>query len=121
MAPGRLTGDQLVAPAGLSRPSPLTAGGPHQPNPAPMSILEADTDHRCEALTISDIPPYHCATSAIADRKGLRQPRPAHPLFDDARTALPKPSRPAVLTTHQANSTALVSLVMAPQRRNFCS
>jgi hypothetical protein len=35
-----------------------------------MSILEAATEHRCEALTISDIPPYRCTTSATADRKG---------------------------------------------------
>ena len=43
---------------------------PHQPNPAPMSILEVVTEHRCEALTISDIPPYRCTTSATADRRG---------------------------------------------------
>jgi hypothetical protein len=27
-------------------------------------------EHRCEALTISDIPPYRCTTSATADRQG---------------------------------------------------
>jgi hypothetical protein len=32
--------------------------------------LESSTEHRCEALTISEIPPYRCTTSATADRKG---------------------------------------------------
>jgi hypothetical protein len=41
----------------------------------PMIILEtvtpeSATEHRCEALTISDIPPYRCTTSATADRRG---------------------------------------------------
>jgi hypothetical protein len=27
-------------------------------------------EHRCEALTISDIPPYRCTISATADRRG---------------------------------------------------
>ena len=36
-----------------------------------MSILETvTTEHRCEARTISDIPPYRCTTSATADRGG---------------------------------------------------
>jgi hypothetical protein len=36
-----------------------------------MNILEiVATEHRCEAMTISDIPPYRCTTSATADRKG---------------------------------------------------
>jgi hypothetical protein len=35
-----------------------------------MTIIETTTEHRCEALTISDIPPYRCTTSATADRKG---------------------------------------------------
>jgi hypothetical protein len=37
-----------------------------------MTILETVTtvEHRCEALTIGDIPPYRCTTSATADRKG---------------------------------------------------
>jgi hypothetical protein len=38
-----------------------------------MTILEstvAAIEHRCEALTISDIPPYRCTTSATADRRG---------------------------------------------------
>ena len=34
-----------------------------------MSILEAVTELRCEALTISDIPPYRCTTSATVDRR----------------------------------------------------
>jgi hypothetical protein len=45
-----------------------------------MTILEAvtiATEHRCEALTISDIPPYRCTTSATADRQG-RAVCPAH-------------------------------------------
>jgi hypothetical protein len=49
-----------------------------------MSILEAAVEHRCEALTITDIPPYRCTTSATADRKGRAvcagHARPAHPL-----------------------------------------
>jgi hypothetical protein len=51
-----------------------------------MTILEtvtpkSATEHRCEALTISDIPPYRCTTSATAPR-GLCQPCPcfAHSL-----------------------------------------
>jgi hypothetical protein len=44
--------------------------GPHKPKPTPMTILETVTEHRCEALTISDIPPYRCTTSATADRRG---------------------------------------------------
>jgi hypothetical protein len=37
-----------------------------------MTTLETVTavEHRCEALTISDIPPYRCTTSATADRRG---------------------------------------------------
>ena len=37
-----------------------------------MTNLEtsAAIEHRCEALTISDIPPYRCTTSATADRRG---------------------------------------------------
>jgi hypothetical protein len=38
-----------------------------------MTTLETavtTTEHRCEALTISDIPPYRCTTSATADRRG---------------------------------------------------
>jgi hypothetical protein len=38
-----------------------------------MTILETAvtvTEHRCEALTISDIPPYRCTTSATTDRQG---------------------------------------------------
>jgi hypothetical protein len=35
-------------------------------------ILETVTtiEHRCEALTISDLPPCRCTTSATADRRG---------------------------------------------------
>jgi hypothetical protein len=39
--------------------------------------LESATEHRCEALTISDIPPYRCTTSATTDRRG-RAVCPAH-------------------------------------------
>jgi hypothetical protein len=50
---------------------PLTPGA-HQPNPASMTIILESavtaTEHRCEALTISDIPPYRCTTSAAAAR-----------------------------------------------------
>jgi hypothetical protein len=37
-----------------------------------MTAIEFATtiEHRCEALTISDIPPYRCTTSATADRRG---------------------------------------------------
>jgi hypothetical protein len=35
-----------------------------------MTIIETVTEHRCEALTISDIPPYRCTRSATADRRG---------------------------------------------------
>jgi hypothetical protein len=37
-----------------------------------MTILETVTEQRCEALTIGDIPPYRCATSATVDRRGGR-------------------------------------------------
>jgi hypothetical protein len=49
-------------------------------NPAPMTILEsasAAVECRCEALTISDIPPYRCTTSATAHRQG-REVCPSH-------------------------------------------
>jgi len=48
-----------------------------------MTILEVVTtavEHRCEALTISDIPPYRCTTSATADRRGRRSV-PAMPVI----------------------------------------
>jgi hypothetical protein len=32
--------------------------------------LESATEHRCEALTISDIPPYRCTASATTARQG---------------------------------------------------
>jgi hypothetical protein len=50
---------------------PLTPD-PHQAQPGTMTILETVTaiEHRCEALTISDIPPYRCTTSATTDRRG---------------------------------------------------
>ncbi len=36
-----------------------------------MTILECHiTEHHCEALTISDIPPYRCTTSPTASRRG---------------------------------------------------
>jgi hypothetical protein len=37
-----------------------------------MNILEtaATIEHRCEALTISEIPPYRCTRSATAARQG---------------------------------------------------
>jgi hypothetical protein len=46
-----------------------------------MTALETaiTIEHRSEALTISEIPPYRCTTSATADRQGpggLRQPCP---------------------------------------------
>ena len=52
-----------------TRPLPLTPGQ-HPRKPAPMTTLETATEHRCEALTISDIPPYRCTTNATADRRG---------------------------------------------------
>jgi hypothetical protein len=57
-----------------------------------MTTLETAVtavEHRCEALTISDIPPYRCTTSASADRQG-RAVCPVHSRalrirwFDDA-------------------------------------
>jgi hypothetical protein len=46
-----------------------------------MPILKSVTletaEHRCEALTIGDIPPYRCTTSATAERRG-RLVCPAH-------------------------------------------
>jgi hypothetical protein len=50
-----------------NRPSPRglsdagRCGQPSKPSPV---------EHRCEALTIGDIPPYRCTTSATADRRG---------------------------------------------------
>jgi hypothetical protein len=37
-----------------------------------MNIPQTDTttEHRCEALTISEIPPYRCTTSATGARQG---------------------------------------------------
>jgi hypothetical protein len=44
-----------------------------------MNIPETDTtiEHRCEALTISEIPPYRCTTSATGARQG-REVCPSH-------------------------------------------
>jgi hypothetical protein len=45
-----------------------------------MNIPQTDTtivEHRCEALTISEIPPYRCTTSATDDRQG-REVCPSH-------------------------------------------
>jgi hypothetical protein len=42
-----------------------------------MTILEVVTEQRCEALTLGDLPPYCCTTSATADRLG-RAVCPAH-------------------------------------------
>jgi hypothetical protein len=41
-------------------------------NTAAITTPETVTtvEHRREALTISDIPPYRCTTSATADRRG---------------------------------------------------
>jgi hypothetical protein len=41
-------------------------------HPKGMNIPEPDTtiEHRCEALTISEIPPYRCTTSATGARRG---------------------------------------------------
>jgi hypothetical protein len=41
-----------------------------RPSRRPRPVLETTIEHRCEALTISDIPPYRCTTSATADRQG---------------------------------------------------
>jgi hypothetical protein len=38
---------------------------------------EVVTEQRCEALTLGDLPPYCCTTSATADRLG-RAVCPAH-------------------------------------------
>jgi hypothetical protein len=38
-----------------------------------MNSLQTDTtvvEHRCEGLTISEIPPYRCTTSATGARQG---------------------------------------------------
>jgi hypothetical protein len=42
------------------------------PTPWAMNIPQTDTaiEHRCEALTISEIPPYRCTTSATGARQG---------------------------------------------------
>jgi hypothetical protein len=51
----------------VRQPRPRWYKPPHRSS----SILETVTiEHRCEALTISDIPPYRCTTSATADRRG---------------------------------------------------
>jgi hypothetical protein len=46
--------------------------------PIAMNIPQAATiEHRCEALTISEIPPYRCTTSATGARYG-REVCPSH-------------------------------------------
>jgi hypothetical protein len=42
------------------------------PTPWAMNIPQTDNtiEHRCEALTISEIPPYRCTTSATGARQG---------------------------------------------------
>ena len=61
-----------------------------------MTILESvdTTEHRCEALTISDIPPYRCTTSATGARQGREvcagHARSLHVhWFDDDEAGLP--------------------------------
>jgi hypothetical protein len=46
--------------------------GTTRPERRPMTALETvpAVEHRCEALTISDIPPYRCTTSATDARQG---------------------------------------------------
>lgn len=38
--------------------------------PILKSVTPETAEHRCEALTIGDIPPYRCTTSAATDRRG---------------------------------------------------
>jgi hypothetical protein len=59
------TGDRLAALMALD-------AVPGWDQPATMTTLETvqETEHRCEALTIGDIPPYRCTTSATAERRG---------------------------------------------------
>jgi hypothetical protein len=35
-----------------------------------ITQIETTVEHRCEALTISKIPPYRCTTSATGARQG---------------------------------------------------
>src|ERR1700722_6091483 len=54
-------------------------------------------EHRCEALTISDIPPYRCTTSVTADRRG-RAVCPAIPVRRGAvGSMMPPISEPGYL------------------------
>jgi hypothetical protein len=63
-----------------------------------MNIPQTDTtiEHRCEALTISEIPPYRCTTSATGARHGRREVCTSHACslhirwFDDDEAALPR-------------------------------
>jgi hypothetical protein len=61
--------------------------------PVAMNIAQTDTEHRCEALTFSEIPPYRCTTSATGARYG-REVCPSHVSalsvywFDDDDVAL---------------------------------
>ena len=62
-----------------------------------MTILETNTtiEHRCEALTISEIPPYRCTASATGARQG-REVCTSHARslhvhwFDDEEAAVPQ-------------------------------
>jgi hypothetical protein len=62
-----------------------------------MNIPQNNTtiEHRCEALTISEIPPYRCTTSATGARQG-REVCPSHAStlhvhwFDDDGADLPR-------------------------------
>jgi len=47
------------------------------PTPWGLNILNTTIEHRCEALTISEIPPYRCTTSATGARRG-REVCPGH-------------------------------------------
>jgi hypothetical protein len=67
------------------------------PTPWAMNIPQTDTtiEHRCEALTISEIPPYRCTTSATGARQG-REVCPGHASsphvrwFDDGDDGVPQ-------------------------------
>jgi hypothetical protein len=73
---------RLTGPAGsisvLQGSPPLTApANTHTPVAMNIPPTRHPTEHRCEALTISEMPPYRCTTSATGARYG-REVCPSH-------------------------------------------
>jgi hypothetical protein len=71
-----------------------------------LETVTTAAEHRCEALTISDIPPYRCTTSATADRRGRARSVPAMPVRCASAISILMMSEPGKPGRCQAVTTA---------------